>query len=145
MEVLDTPRAMQQWSDARREARRRLALVPTMGALHDGHLRLLEIAREHSDLVVASIFVNPLQFNVRADFDAYPRPIDDDVARCAAAGVDAVYAPTAGAMYTEQFQTHVEPPCRGLRREGLPAARRDPPDDRRPRLRHLDRGRSDRA
>jgi pantoate--beta-alanine ligase len=118
MDVLDTPRAMQQWSDARREARLRLALVPTMGALHDGHLRLLEIAREHSDVVVASIFVNPLQFNVRADFDAYPRPIDDDVARCASAGVDAVYAPTAGSMYAEQFQTHVEPGALATTLEG---------------------------
>jgi pantoate--beta-alanine ligase len=109
MPVIATPAEMQRWSDEARLAARTVVLVPTMGALHDGHIRLLHAARAHGDLVVASIFVNPLQFNVRADFDAYPRPIDDDVAQCAAAGVDAVYAPTAAAMYPDGFQTHVEP------------------------------------
>jgi pantoate--beta-alanine ligase len=86
-----------------------VGLVPTMGALHDGHVRLLELAGGLGERVVASIFVNPLQFNVRADFDAYPQPIDDDLARCERAGVAAVYAPTAAAMYPAGFETHVEP------------------------------------
>ena len=86
---------MQTWSDAPRAAGQRIVLVPTMGALHDGHVATARARpRRHGDLVVASIFVNPMQFNVGADFDAYPRPLDDDLARCAAAGVDAVYAPT---------------------------------------------------
>jgi len=89
MDVVTTPSAMQEWSDAARAARHRIVLVPTMGALHDGHVRLLEHARALGDLVVASIFVNPLQFNVRADFDAYPRPIDDDVALGGGAGDEA--------------------------------------------------------
>ena len=80
-----------------------------MGALHAGHMALVEDARRRSDVVVVSIFVNPLQFNRGDDFDKYPRPIDDDVDACRAAGVDAVYAPTAAAMYPERFQTHVEP------------------------------------
>jgi pantoate--beta-alanine ligase len=80
-----------------------------MGALHAGHLTLVEEARRNGDLVVVSIFVNPLQFNVRDDFDKYPRPIDDDVEACRTAGVDAVYAPTATTMYPAGFQTHVEP------------------------------------
>mgnify|MGYP002379047362 CR=1 FL=1 len=80
-----------------------------MGALHDGHLALVERACELADDVVVSIFVNPLQFDVRADFDRYPRPIDDDLAACAAVGVDAVYAPTAGAMYPDGFDTRVVP------------------------------------
>jgi pantoate--beta-alanine ligase len=80
-----------------------------MGALHAGHLALIEEAHRHGQAVVVSIFVNPLQFNRSDDFDKYPRPIDQDVASCAAAGVDAVYAPTAAAMYPAGFQTHVEP------------------------------------
>jgi pantoate--beta-alanine ligase len=109
MDVLTTPAAMRAWSMARRTTGARVGFVPTMGALHAGHLSLVAIAAERADHVVVSIFVNPLQFDRRADFDAYPRPIDDDVARCEAVGVEAVYAPTAAAMYPDRFQTHVEP------------------------------------
>ena len=109
MEVFTTPAALSAWSDAHRVAGRRVGLVPTMGALHEGHLALVTGARDHADVVVVSIFVNPLQFNRPDDFAAYPRPIDDDLAICAAHGVDAVYAPTANDMYPEGFQTHVEP------------------------------------
>lgn len=80
-----------------------------MGALHAGHLALIDEARRVSDVVVVSIFVNPLQFNRGDDFDAYPRTNDDDLEACRAAGVDAVYAPTAAVMYPPDFQTHVEP------------------------------------
>jgi pantoate--beta-alanine ligase len=89
-----------------------------MGALHDGHLALVDEARRHTDVVVVSVFVTPLQFDVSADFDRYPRPIDGDVAACAAAGVDAVYAPTVAAMYPAGFQTHVEPGPLAERLEG---------------------------
>ena len=116
--LIDTPEAMRAWSEAHRLAGRRVGFVPTMGALHEGHLALVEEARRHADVVVVSIFVNPLQFNVAADFEKYPRPIDDDLARCAAAGVDAVYAPTAAAMYPAGFQTHVEPGALADRLEG---------------------------
>ena len=108
MQTLTTPQAMQAWTDAERRAGRRVALVPTMGALHDGHLTLVREARRHAERVVVSIFVNPMQFNRRDDFDRYPRPIDEDVARCTEAGVDAVYAPSPAAMYPEGFQSHVE-------------------------------------
>jgi len=80
-----------------------------MGALHDGHLALVRTAAQHADVVVVTIFVNPLQFDRANDLAAYPRPIDDDLAACRAAGVDAVYAPTAAAMYPAGFQTHVVP------------------------------------
>jgi pantoate--beta-alanine ligase len=80
-----------------------------MGALHAGHLALIEEARRLSDVVVVSIFVNPLQFNRGDDFDAYPRSNDDDLEACRAAAVDAVYAPAAAVMYPPGFQTHVEP------------------------------------
>ncbi len=109
MLVFTTPADMQAWSDAQRTAHRRIGFVPTMGALHSGHLALVADAASRSDVVVVSIFVNPLQFNEPADFDGYPRPIDDDVAACASAGVAAVYAPTAATMYPPEFQTRVVP------------------------------------
>lgn len=89
-----------------------------MGALHDGHLALVAAARQRADCVVVTIFVNPLQFNQSTDFDRYPRPIDDDLTACRTAGVDAVYAPTASAMYSPDFQTHVEPGDLAERLEG---------------------------
>lgn len=110
MHVLcDEPTSMSAFSNGHRVSGRTVALVPTMGALHGGHLALIDEARRHADVVVVSIFVNPLQFNRSDDFDAYPRPIDDDLALCAAHGVDAVYAPRAAAMYPPGFQTHVSP------------------------------------
>lgn len=109
MQVFPTPGAFRAWSHGQRAAGRRVALVPTMGALHEGHVALVRCAREHADAVAVSIFVNPLQFNRRDDFDAYPRPLDDDLERCRDEGVDAVYAPVAATMYPEGFQTHVEP------------------------------------
>jgi pantoate--beta-alanine ligase len=99
----------QAWVAARRAEGRRVALVPTMGALHDGHYSLIRLAQDHADDVIVSIFVNPLQFDRDDDFASYPRPIDDDVRGCAAAGAAAVYAPTAAVMYPPGFQTHVEP------------------------------------
>lgn len=109
MEVLTDPAAMQAWSRARHGAHERIGVVPTMGALHRGHTALVDAIRARVDRVVVTIFVNPLQFNQSTDFDSYPRPIDDDLTACRRAGVDAVYAPTAAAMYPPGFQTHVEP------------------------------------
>jgi pantoate--beta-alanine ligase len=74
-------------------------VVMTMGALHEGHLELLKKARHDCDLVVATIFVNPLQFGPNEDFDRYPRTIDDDLKLCAEAGVDVVYAPAVDEVY----------------------------------------------
>ena len=109
MVTIATPSGMRAWSRAQRLAGRTIGFVPTMGALHDGHLRLIGDAAARCDDVVVSIFVNPLQFDVDADFDAYPRPIDDDAARCDAAGVAAVYAPTGATMYPAGHQTRVVP------------------------------------
>ena len=109
MLICRDPRSMHAWSRAQRIDGQRIACVPTMGALHAGHRALIDEAHRQGDVVVVSIFVNPLQFNRANDFDTYPRPIDDDVEACRAAGVDAVYAPTAEAMYPEGFQTHLEP------------------------------------
>ncbi len=109
MLICRDPASMHAWNRAQRIEGRRIACVPTMGALHAGHFALIEEARRQGDVVVVSIFVNPLQFNRVDDFDKYPRPIDDDVDACRAACVDAVYAPTAAVMYPAGFETHVEP------------------------------------
>ncbi len=82
-----------------RRAGRTVALVPTMGALHDGHLALVDAAREHADIVVVSIFVNPTQFGPTEDFERYPRTLDADVSMLSAAGVEVVFAPTASEVY----------------------------------------------
>lgn len=96
------------WSRAQRAGGRRIVLVPTMGALHEGHRRLVEVAADHGGAVVVSIFVNPLQFDRPDDFQAYPQTLVADLELCASVGVEAVYLPTAGTMYPEGFQTSVD-------------------------------------
>jgi pantoate--beta-alanine ligase len=118
MLVFVTPDSMRGWSSDQRRAGLRTAVVPTMGALHDGHLRLIAAARQRADRVIVTIFVNPLQFNQETDFDSYPRPTEDDLAACDRAGVAAVYAPTAEVMYPPGFQTHVDPGDLAERLEG---------------------------
>jgi pantoate--beta-alanine ligase len=109
---------MQEWSRSQTADGRRVAVVPTMGALHDGHMALVDEARRHAEAIVVTIFVNPLQFDRPDDLAAYPRPIDDDLALCEARGVDAVYAPLAATMYPEGFQTGVTPGHLGELLEG---------------------------
>jgi pantoate--beta-alanine ligase len=86
----------------------RIGFVPTMGALHEGHASLLRVARRECDRVVASIYVNPLQFGPREDLARYPRPFEHDVEICRAEGVDAVFAPSPQEMLPEGFTSHVE-------------------------------------
>jgi pantoate--beta-alanine ligase len=88
-------------------ANERIALVPTMGALHRGHLALVAAARSRCRRVVASIFVNPKQFGPREDFASYPRPVADDLAALAAAGIDLVFMPPAEEMYPPGFATTI--------------------------------------
>jgi len=85
-----------------REKGESIALVPTMGALHEGHISLIEIAGERADTVVVSIFVNPTQFGPNEDFDSYPRQLQEDVKSCADAGVSLVFAPDREEMYSEE-------------------------------------------
>ena len=86
MELFGDPAAMRAWSQVRRAAGTTIALVPTMGALHDGHRALVAEARHRATAVIVSIFVNPIQFDRASDFDRYPRAIDDDLATCREAG-----------------------------------------------------------
>ena len=93
--------------DLRREGRR-LGLVPTMGALHAGHLALVDAARaQGADAIALTLFVNPLQFDRTDDLQRYPRTLEEDRLKCEAAGVDLIFAPVPEAMYPPDFQTHV--------------------------------------
>lgn len=116
--VIHTPHEMQTEALAQREKGIRRFFIPTMGALHDGHLSLIDAARRHpnyrqnsknADTIVVSIFLNPTQFNDLSDLDNYPKPIERDLRLCEDAGVDLVFLPTAGAMYphdqTQNAQT----------------------------------------
>ncbi len=85
-----------------------IGLVPTMGALHEGHLSLIRHARSHCDVVVVSLFVNPAQFNERADLERYPRRESDDAALAQAAGADLLFAPAVEEVYPTGFSTSVE-------------------------------------
>jgi len=93
------------------KGRARIVFVPTMGNLHAGHISLMEQARAHGETVVASIFVNRLQFGPNEDFDKYPRTFEDDCAKLAAAGVDVFFAPTEADLYPEAQEYVVEPPA----------------------------------
>jgi pantoate--beta-alanine ligase len=91
-----------------RRASRRIGLVPTMGALHEGHKRLIDLARAECDLVVVSIFVNPLQFDREDDLNRYPRTLEADVDICSASHVDVVFAPSAVEMYPSPLECVVD-------------------------------------
>jgi pantoate--beta-alanine ligase len=114
VELLRDPKAWQARCFAERDAGRRIALVTTMGYLHDGHVALLKEGRRHADagaargLAVATIFVNPTQFGPNEDLARYPRNLAGDLERCAAAGIDAVLAPEPDDVYAPGHQTWVE-------------------------------------
>ena len=101
---------------ALRKARRRIALVPTMGALHDGHLALIDAAKAHADAIVVSIFVNPTQFGPNEDLDAYPRTLERDSELLRGCKVDLLWAPQAPVIYPPGFVTkiHVAGPSAGF-------------------------------
>ncbi len=119
--IATAPEEMRAACDAARAAGNRVGLVPTMGALHEGHLSLVRAAGVRAPFVVASIFVNPTQFGPKEDFACYPRDLAGDVAKLTAAGCSLVFAPLTEAMYPEEEETRVrvgalaEPLCGAFR------------------------------
>ena len=99
MKVMNSAAELRGDLDGRRRSGQRVALVPTMGALHQGHLSLVSLARQHADCIVMSVFVNPTQFNSLRDLEVYPRELEEDAAKAAGAGVDLLFAPSEDEMY----------------------------------------------
>lgn len=105
--ILTSIRDLQTYIAEQKTAGKTIGFVPTMGALHEGHLTLARTALAQCDICVVSIFVNPKQFAPHEDFDRYPRQIDTDAALLATVGVQAVFAPSVDVMYPDNFQTTV--------------------------------------
>lgn len=114
--VVDTVAGLRQHIAAWRKAGQTVAVVPTMGALHEGHLELVRTAKRHADRAVTSIFVNPAQFAPTEDFDKYPRTFESDLQKLAGVSCDLVWAPTKPVMYPDGFDTYIIP---GGAAEGL--------------------------
>lgn len=115
MNILDSVAALRAQITTWRQAGERIAFVPTMGNLHNGHFKLVDIARHHADRVICSIFVNPMQFGKNEDLDKYPRTLDADIAGLTAHQADALFTPTPEMMYPRglDVQSYVEVPLLG--------------------------------
>jgi pantoate--beta-alanine ligase len=108
MQIIRTISEMQKISGALKRKGKTIGFVPTMGALHQGHLSLVRQSRKENDITAVSIFVNPIQFGPKEDLRAYPRPLSKDLALCKKEKVDFVFYPSASSMYSEGFRTAVE-------------------------------------
>src|ERR1700687_2225263 len=102
MKIVTSISEMQSFADSLRKEARTIGFVPTMGFLHEGHVSLMRRARQESEIVVVSIFVNPTQFGPNEDLARYPRDAAGDRAKCEAAGVDFLFMPTGAGMYPEK-------------------------------------------
>ncbi|MBN2125931.1 MAG: pantoate--beta-alanine ligase [Deltaproteobacteria bacterium] len=107
MVICETVEEMQKRAEEIRLSGKTIALVPTMGFFHEGHLELMRIGKRHADVLIISLFVNPIQFGPSEDFEQYPRDTDGDLAKAREVGVDIVYLPSVEEMYPGNFQTSV--------------------------------------
>lgn len=107
MKVLRTIKEIKEYAKTQKQAGKVIGLVPTMGALHEGHLTLMRAAREKCDIVIASVFVNPVQFGPNEDYDAYPRRFEEDCKKLETVPVDAVFHPEPAEMYPDGYATYV--------------------------------------
>ena len=119
MEVIHSPDVARDFVWSLRREGKTLGLVPTMGALHEGHLSLVRISRSQCDATIATIFVNPTQFAPNEDLDKYPRTLEQDCQLLRAEGVSAVFVPSKEVMYPDGFSTMVEPPAIARTLEGV--------------------------
>src|SRR4051794_5869337 len=104
MNLIESAGAFKEWRRHLQEEQLSLGFVPTMGALHAGHLSLLRRAKQECDRIALSIFVNPTQFNDPKDLEKYPRPLERDLELAQQAGVDAVFLPNAKEMYADSYR-----------------------------------------
>ncbi len=107
MQTIQSVNEMQSHAIGLRSSGRLIGLVPTMGCLHEGHLSLIDIAKERADKVIVSIFVNPTQFGPSEDFGRYPKSLQADLEKCAERGVDIVFNPSVAEMYPQGYSTYV--------------------------------------
>jgi pantoate--beta-alanine ligase len=107
VKIIETVREMREFIAAKRREGKSIGLVPTMGALHEGHLTLMRTAKAKCDVVVASVFVNPTQFGPNEDLDSYPRDLAGDAAKAETAGVEAIFHPQPSEMYPAGYATYV--------------------------------------
>ena len=107
MKVLRTIKEIKEYAKTQKQAGKIIGLVPTMGALHEGHLTLMRAAREKCDIVIASVFVNPVQFGPNEDYDVYPRRFEEDCKKLETVPVDAVFHPEPAEMYPDGYATYV--------------------------------------
>ena len=110
MRIIERIKEMADISRKVKNKGKKVGLVPTMGALHEGHFRLIDVAKKHTDFVVVSIFVNPLQFGVSEDLRAYPRDVHNDAKLLKKKGIDILFAPLGNEMYPEGYDAYVELP-----------------------------------
>ena len=107
MEIIETIEEMRKRCEELRLSGQTISLAPTMGFFHEGHLELMKVGKRHSDKLIISIFVNPLQFGLNEDYEEYPRDMDGDLSKAREVGVDIVFMPSSEEVYPNGFQTNV--------------------------------------